>query len=678
MSKTISLHNGSVSCREHNIRNPKYTAPQKHIDPTLSENNIYLFDDINPETSRPYDMSYDTFLRKKYAEIFQEAIDEYNAKQKRSDRKISDYYEKIKADKQKHTVYECIVQIGDRETTGINAEAEKKALERFAAEWEQRNPNLRLIGAYIHCDEPDGTVHMHCDYIPVAVCSRGMTLQNSLDRALTQQGIKSGKSIHETAQILWEKREREVLLDICTDMGIDTTLEQTEKGRKHLETPEFKAEKKRMEAELRSAEEDKAAKIAEYAEATALDVKVPDGVPIFLNKEKKKYSVTEVEILSKQAAMGKAVYEDSVKRTEEANAVIAERDSIIAAANTEAERIKSESVAKTEYVKKKRERSEAKLAEVDAEIDRKEQQKATIEADIDLKQQEKSDLEHDIEETSDRLGNLQRLYDEKMEELGAVEARLINPMKERDEQIRSLERSLSSERSSNSSLKRENSKLNSLIENKDTEIQTMHAALYKTEECEKLTSFVKNLLVAPWRETFKVIYDPETEKFSIEGSYSLTTAASETYGTPIRNGYELTLELLNRHIEETAPEQEKQLNIWERMSKWAESQSSKVKNLVNNVKSALYGVLEKIISKKDAEIEELQRKHKAEVAAHNKDNKDYNILLGQFETAKEIADYIAESSGYDDLVDNWDYYIQKRQDGYRISYLLGDEKGRSR
>ena len=55
--------------------------------------------------------------------------------------------------------------------------------------WAERNPNLHLIGAYIHCDEPDGTVHLHCDYIPVAECSRGMSIQNSLDKEVSSDRI---------------------------------------------------------------------------------------------------------------------------------------------------------------------------------------------------------------------------------------------------------------------------------------------------------------------------------------------------------------------------------------------------------------------------------------------------------------------------------------------------------
>ena len=225
MPKTISFHNGSAWSRGHNVRYERYTSKQEHIDPALTANNVTL---------------RDVPVRQAYDEIFGSAVAEYNEKQKRADRRIDSYYNKIKADKKKNPVYEVIVQIGDRSDTGNSAVPERQALERFAQEWEQRNPRLRLIGAYIHADEPDGTVHAHLDYIPVAECSRGMRIQNSLDRALQQQGFKS-ENIHKTAQIAWQDREREALCAICRELNIDVQRNQgIGQGRKYLSPQEYK------------------------------------------------------------------------------------------------------------------------------------------------------------------------------------------------------------------------------------------------------------------------------------------------------------------------------------------------------------------------------------------------------------------------------------------------------
>ena len=235
MPKTISFHNGSEWSRGHNIRDERYTSNQEHINSLLSANNIIICD-------MP--------VRQAYEEIFGQAVQEYNDRQSRKDRKIDCYYDKIKHDKRKHPVYECIVQIGDRNDTGNNAELEKQALIRYAQTWAERNPNLRLIGAYIHCDEPDGTVHLHCDYIPIAECSRGMRIQNSLDKALRQQGLKS-ININQTAQMAWQTQERNALMSICHELNIYVQLNQERtKGRQHLSTAEYKAERAKLEQDI--------------------------------------------------------------------------------------------------------------------------------------------------------------------------------------------------------------------------------------------------------------------------------------------------------------------------------------------------------------------------------------------------------------------------------------------
>lgn len=235
MPKTISFHNGSNWSRGHNIRDERYTSKQEHINSSLSANNIIVCD---------------VPVRQAYEEIFRQAVQEYNDRQTRKDRKIDCYYDKIKQDKRKHPVYECIVQIGDRNDTGNNAKLEKQALIRYAQKWAERNPNLHLIGAYIHCDEPDGTVHLHCDYIPVAECSRGMRIQNSLDKALRQQGLQS-VNINQTAQMAWQTQERNALMSICQELNIDVQLNQERtKGRQHLSTAEYKAEKNKLEQDI--------------------------------------------------------------------------------------------------------------------------------------------------------------------------------------------------------------------------------------------------------------------------------------------------------------------------------------------------------------------------------------------------------------------------------------------
>ena len=225
MAKTISTHNGSAAHRAHNIRAPWATDNQEHIDKSLRDKNEILHDE------KP---------REAYQRIFGAALEAYNAKQTRPERMIQDYYSHVEQDAKKHPVYEMIAQIGNRQDTGIDAPVERECLKEFYLGWKERNPNLECIGAYIHADETDGTLHMHIDYVPVATgYKRGMEVQSGLVKALEQQGFtKHGK---DTAQIQWEARENAALEKICNAHGIEIIHPQrTGEKLEHLDTQAFK------------------------------------------------------------------------------------------------------------------------------------------------------------------------------------------------------------------------------------------------------------------------------------------------------------------------------------------------------------------------------------------------------------------------------------------------------
>ena len=111
----------------------------------------------------------DKDIKQAYQEIFGEALEKYNAKQKRADRKIEDYCDHIKKSKNGEKLfYEDVVQWGSKEDfqKPEMRERAKEALVQYVKGFEERNPNLKLIGAYIHMDE--ASPHLHLDYIPVA------------------------------------------------------------------------------------------------------------------------------------------------------------------------------------------------------------------------------------------------------------------------------------------------------------------------------------------------------------------------------------------------------------------------------------------------------------------------------------------------------------------------------
>lgn len=59
-------------------------------------------------------------IRNVYHELFDEAQERFNAKQTRNDRRIEDYYEKICSSKQEKPFHEIVLQIGNKDDTGIH------------------------------------------------------------------------------------------------------------------------------------------------------------------------------------------------------------------------------------------------------------------------------------------------------------------------------------------------------------------------------------------------------------------------------------------------------------------------------------------------------------------------------------------------------------------------------
>ena len=73
MPKTVSVHNGSAANREHNRRNPRTTGQMPHIQQDLVHHN---------------ETWIDIPVREAYKQIFQTAVDDYNRRQSRPERKI--------------------------------------------------------------------------------------------------------------------------------------------------------------------------------------------------------------------------------------------------------------------------------------------------------------------------------------------------------------------------------------------------------------------------------------------------------------------------------------------------------------------------------------------------------------------------------------------------------------
>ena len=230
IKRTISAMSGD-GVVAHNRR----TYIAENVDPTRTHLNIeYCY----------------TPIEEAYHQLFDEALAEFNAKQKRKDRCIKNYYEKIRDGKQEKTFYEVIFQVGNKDDMGAageNGELAKDILDKFYHSFLERNPQLHVYSAHLHMDE--ATPHLHIDFIPFTTGSkRGLSTRVSLKQALADQGITGeGRSL--TERDLWVQEEKEALAEIMLEHGIEW--EQKGEHKEHLSVLEFKREKRKEElAEL--------------------------------------------------------------------------------------------------------------------------------------------------------------------------------------------------------------------------------------------------------------------------------------------------------------------------------------------------------------------------------------------------------------------------------------------
>ncbi len=242
-------------------------------------------------------------IHEAYHELFNKPLSEYNAKQKRKDRCISDYYEHIRLSKQEKLFYEVIFQIGDMTDTAVGTEDGEQAakiLQEFYEKLQAGNPNIHIFNAVIHMDE--ATPHLHIDFIPVATESkRGLSTRNSLSKALEQQGFKSEGKLNTCAK-LWIDSEKERLTECMTEHG----LERENKGikRSNLSVEEYKLQK-RME-EVAEIEEQLTVKTKQLSN---LNDEITDK-----QSELKKLSDKEVKIKDiDKIPVEKVMFSDKVK-----------------------------------------------------------------------------------------------------------------------------------------------------------------------------------------------------------------------------------------------------------------------------------------------------------------------------------------------------------------------------
>ena len=294
----------------HNF-NKKSRSRQEHIDKTRIDDNIIL-KEISEKT-----------IEQEFNKIFAEDVKEYNEKQKRNDRKIISYYQKVKNDKKIRAPFrEVIYQVGNKDNSKDPEIREKmiNVLIKFYDEFESNYPRLKIIGGAIHLDE--ACPHLHLDVVPYAEGNKkGMKHKVSFEKAIEQMGFvpeQSEVNKDEKAPLIFNgfrNHSMRLLEELLNGVGMQRDImHNTEK---HLSVKQFK-EKMAIEDLKKSPEiQEKALNeiLDKSAEKEDLEGKI-EYLRMVRQEEKEDFEEFELEIKEKR----KALAEDYERKKREYNA----------------------------------------------------------------------------------------------------------------------------------------------------------------------------------------------------------------------------------------------------------------------------------------------------------------------------------------------------------------------
>lgn len=185
----------------------------KHIEREKSKYNIQIFK---------------RDIKDVYHDLFDDALNAYNAKQKRKNRKIDDYYKHVQKSKNLDLQREFIVTVGNKADWEKLSFEEKQevgeALARYVRDFNERHDNMIIYNAIVHLDE-SGAPHAHFNVIPIASgYKNGLAVQPSFRKALEQEGF--GPSGREQFKA-FRNAEIHRLHEFVHEIGIDRKAGQT-------------------------------------------------------------------------------------------------------------------------------------------------------------------------------------------------------------------------------------------------------------------------------------------------------------------------------------------------------------------------------------------------------------------------------------------------------------------
>lgn len=253
---TVSFHHGEAVNQAHNRRDKDAVERANERD---RENGL----DEHIKENGKHETWLDMTPEKGCHKILDEAVENYNKKQKRKDRKTSveDEVNKYMRISKTGMTREVILTVGNVKEHPDDSDC-RTILWHEYQEFKRKNPNLQVIGAYYHNDEPGSAPHLHIDYIPWhGKRSRGLDKQIGLKGALedmgytNQKGFSSKKDRESGALAQWSEAMRELCKEVVRENGFDVKKGPDKEKKEHQNTTEYKKSLQTNEKDIEALEQ---------------------------------------------------------------------------------------------------------------------------------------------------------------------------------------------------------------------------------------------------------------------------------------------------------------------------------------------------------------------------------------------------------------------------------------
>lgn len=174
-----------------------------------------------------------------YHNLFNESVIKYNENQKRNDRKIKNYFDKIYRSKKEKPFYEFIAQVGNQDDQPDQKKS-VEILEEFNQMLQKDYPNMKIFNSVIHVDE--STPHIHIDFIPVGEgYKKGLEKRASMQKALQNLGFSNYADFRNELMQKFEEIAKKHEIERKRDVAI---------GERHLTIQDYRALQRMAEQKI--------------------------------------------------------------------------------------------------------------------------------------------------------------------------------------------------------------------------------------------------------------------------------------------------------------------------------------------------------------------------------------------------------------------------------------------